>query len=128
MNTPAGHSGANCQPEDRGAQTDEPCAELRIASSDSALRATLLEPACRYTSNQRTAGQGIAEHIASLDTEVVRPDELGSELGALGTVVAAAYTINRLLRLAPIQARFPLQQRVAACLLGCRRHALRLKR
>ena len=40
---------------------------------------------------------------------MVRPDELGSELGALGTVVAAAYTINRLLRLAPIQARNPFR-------------------
>lgn len=38
---------------------------------------------------------------------MVRADELGSELGALGTVVAATYTINRLLRLAPIQARSP---------------------
>lgn len=49
--------------------------------------------------------QGIAERIASLDTEVARSDDIGTELGALGTVVAAAYTINRLLRLAPVQAR-----------------------
>ena len=43
---------------------------------------------------------------------MVRADELGGELGALGTVVAAAYTINRLLRLAPIQARNPFHFRV----------------
>ncbi|KAK9845940.1 hypothetical protein WJX81_006525 [Elliptochloris bilobata] len=47
--------------------------------------------------------QGISERISTLDTEVVRPDEVGAELGVLGTVVAAAYTVNHLLRLAPLR-------------------------
>ncbi len=47
-------------------------------------------------------GQGIAESISGLDTEVERPDEIGEELGALGTVVAAAFVINRVLRFAAL--------------------------
>jgi len=47
-------------------------------------------------------GQGIAESISGLDTEVARPDEIGEELGALGMVVAAAFAINRVLRFAAL--------------------------
>ena len=62
--------------------------------------------------------QGIAESISGLDTEVARPDEIGEELGALGTVVAAAFAITRVLRFAALPARPRPRRHAAAASAG----------